>query len=143
MDKLTREFKDYLYERLQEPGAVVEYLNAATEERDPSTLLLALRYVAEARGIASVASMADLNRESLYKMLSDQGNPRLSSMLSVLEVLGVQMQFRALKPESLGDRARYEVRPMLAMVHDEKGYIPELEDEYDSADTREPEPAAA
>jgi probable addiction module antidote protein len=143
MGKLTKDFKEYLHERLQEPGAIIAYLNAALEGGDPSTFLLALRYVAEARGIASVAAMADLNRESLYRMLSDQGNPRLSSMLSVLGALGVEIQLRPVNRGLLAQGVRDEVRPMLAAVHAEKGYIPELEDEHDSAYTREPEPAAA
>lgn len=141
MERLTTDFRDYLNERLQEPGAVVGYLNAALEGGDPSTFLLALRNVAEAQGIASIASMADLNRESLYRMLSDQGNPRLSSMLAVLGAIGVQIQLRPLSQDVAKKSERDEMRPMLADT--EKGYILELEEGYDSTYTREPEPVAA
>jgi probable addiction module antidote protein len=37
--------------------------------------LLALRNVAEARGMTKLAARSKLNRESLYKMLSKRGNP--------------------------------------------------------------------
>src|SRR5688572_1913595 len=97
MDKLTTDFKEYLYERLQDPEAAAEYLNAAGEGDDAASFLIALRLVAESRGIAQVAQKADLNRESLYKMLSDQGNPRLSSMLAVFEAVGLQIQVKPLR----------------------------------------------
>lgn len=96
MAKLTKNYKEHLFERLQTPEEITGYLNAAIEEDDTSVLLLALRDVAEARGIAKVAEEAGLNRESLYRMLSDQGNPRLSSLLALLEVLGVGLQTKTL-----------------------------------------------
>ena len=53
----------------------VEYLKASLEEGDmPEVFLMALRNVAEARGISKLARNAHLNRENLYKMLSKEGN---------------------------------------------------------------------
>ena len=47
-----------------------------------------LRNVAEAQGgIAQLAEKAKLNRESLYKMLSERGNPELKSLDALLHVL--------------------------------------------------------
>jgi probable addiction module antidote protein len=96
MARLTKNYKEHLFERLQTPEEITGYLNAAIEEGDVAVLLLALRDVAEARGIAKVAEEACLNRESLYRMLSDQGNPRLSSLFALLDVLGVGLQTRPL-----------------------------------------------
>src|SRR5688500_8944836 len=45
MDKLTTDFKEYLYERLQDPEAAAEYLNAAGEGDDAASFLIALRLV--------------------------------------------------------------------------------------------------
>lgn len=118
MDKLTTDFKDYLYERLQDPEAASEYLNAASESGDTSTFLLALRLVAESRGISQVALDAELNRESLYKMLSDQGNPRLSSMLAVFEAIGVQIQVKPLKSDNT---TKATVTPSLVEIEEGEG----------------------
>ena len=72
----------------------LEYLNAALEENDPALLLTALRQVAEARGgLGDLAKKTGLNRESLYRMLSEQGNPTIYSLNEELDALGLQLQF--------------------------------------------------
>src|SRR5688500_6948835 len=101
MDKLTRDYKEYLYDRLQHTDGVAADLNAVIEDGDVSALLLAMRYVAEARGFSSVAHAAGLNRESLYRMLSNGGNPRLSSMVSLFEAFGVELQVRPVQRRAL------------------------------------------
>lgn len=148
MDKLTTDFKEYLYERLQDPVAASEYLNAAGESQDACSLMLALRLVAEARGISQVAEDAGLNRESLYKMLSDQGNPRLSSMLAVFEAVGVQLQVKPLKRRTSAPQGK--IRPSLVGpdVEQEETIIAQLanreqESEHGSAHTSNRKPAAA
>ena len=61
-----------------------EYLKAALEDSDePRVLLLALRHLAQAHGIAKVAKAAGIERESLYRALSEKGNPRLSTLVAV------------------------------------------------------------
>jgi probable addiction module antidote protein len=148
MDKLTTDFKEYLHERLQDPEAAAEYLNAAMEGHDACSFLLALRLVAEARGISQVAQDADLNRESLYKMLSDQGNPRLSSMLAVFEAIGVQIQVKPLRRDISATRGT--VIPTLAGPDEiqEEAIMAQLsnaaqESEYGSAHTSDFKSAAA
>jgi probable addiction module antidote protein len=87
-----------LLERLKEPAYAVEYLEAALEERDmPAVFLLALRNVAEARGMARLAQETKLNRENLYAMLSERGNPVLSSLHVILDALGMRLSVE-LKP---------------------------------------------
>lgn len=70
-----------------------EYLKAAMEESDePEVLLIALRHLAEARGgLAKVAKAAGIERESLYRALSPQGNPRLSTLLAVTKAIGLKL----------------------------------------------------
>lgn len=85
-----RRYKQFLQEQLQEPGAAAAYLNAALEDEDIHVFLLALRDITEAQGgMSHLASETDLNRESLYKTLSMRGNPRLSSLRSVLGACGL------------------------------------------------------
>jgi probable addiction module antidote protein len=68
-----------------------EYLKAALEESDdPSVLLVALRRLAHAHGIAKVAKATGIERESLYRALSEKGNPRLSTLVAVTKVLTVE-----------------------------------------------------
>ena len=89
--KASKDYKAYLHETLADPNEAAEYLNAALEEGDESVFLLALRDVAEAHGIAKLAGQANLNRESTYKMLSEQGNPRLSSLWALLDSIGLRL----------------------------------------------------
>lgn len=87
-------YKDYLYKALTDPKKAAEYLNAALEEDDLPTFILALKDVVEAvgGGVGNVAQKSHLNRENLYKMLSKHGNPRLSSLKQLIQSLGLEMQ---------------------------------------------------
>jgi len=88
----SKAYQEYLIERLRDPREAEEYLNAALEEEDPQLFLLALRNVAEAQGgVAQLAEKAKLNRESLYKMLSERGNPELKSLDTLLHALGFRL----------------------------------------------------
>ena len=85
-------YHEDLLERLKDPAYAVAYLEAALEESDmPAVFLLALRNVAEARGIARLARETKLNRENLYAMLSEHGNPVLSSLYVILDALGMKL----------------------------------------------------
>ncbi len=91
----SRSYKEYLHEQLQDPEAAAAYLNAALEDDDLHVFLLALRDIAEAQGgMSHLASETDLNRESLYKTLSIRGNPRLSSLRSVLGACGLSISIQ-------------------------------------------------
>jgi DNA-binding phage protein len=45
-------------------------------------------------GIGTLAKLTQLNRENLYAMLSETGNPRLSSLTTILHTLGFEISFR-------------------------------------------------
>jgi probable addiction module antidote protein len=89
----SKSYQEGLIEALKDPREAAEYLNAAIEEGHRELFLLALRNVAEARlgGMAQLAEQAGLNRESLYRMLSEQGNPALSSLDKLLHALGLRL----------------------------------------------------
>lgn len=77
-------------EALKEPKHAAAFLNAAYQEGGRGLFLLALRNVAEAQGgMARLAVKTGLNRESLYRTLSDRGNPRISTLDAILEALGL------------------------------------------------------
>ena len=72
--KKSKPYQPDLIESLRNPQEAEEYLNVALEEEDPELFLLALRNVTEAQGgVARLAEKTKLNRESLYKMLSERG----------------------------------------------------------------------
>jgi len=73
-----------------------EYLKAALEEQDePRVLLIALRHLAQAQGIAKAAKAAGVERESLYRALSAHGNPRLSTLFAVAKAIGLKLTVKA------------------------------------------------
>ncbi len=88
----TKSYNEYLKESLKDPEEAAAYLNAALEEEDLQVFTLALRDVVESTGgIGPVARKSHLNRENLYKMLSEKGNPRLQSLNSLMNTLGFQL----------------------------------------------------
>ena len=92
MPKRTKKYEENLMESLQNPEEAAAYLNAHLDEEDSEEMfLLALRDVAKAHGFSEVAEQADLGRESLYKALSKDGNPKLSTLKSLLKVVGLKL----------------------------------------------------
>jgi probable addiction module antidote protein len=74
-----------------------EYLKAALEDaEEPKVLLLALRRITQARGgFAKVAKAAGIERESLHRALSARGNPRLSTLVAVMNAIGLKLTVEA------------------------------------------------
>jgi probable addiction module antidote protein len=88
-EAMTRELRE-------NPEFAVEYLRAALEEdSEPRVLLIALRRVVQARGIARIAKAAGVERESLYRALSTRGNPRLSTLAAVTKAVGMRLTVEA------------------------------------------------
>jgi len=80
----------------RDPKFAAEYLQAALEDEDePRVLLIALRHLAQAQGIAKVAKAAGVERESLYRALSVRGNPRLSTLVAVTKAIGLKLTVEA------------------------------------------------
>lgn len=94
---MTRNVRMTHGDHLRDPAVAAEYLNAALEDGEPSVVLMALRNIAEAQegGIAGVAERAHLGRESMYKMLSSSGNPKLSSFTKLIRSLGLHIEVHA------------------------------------------------
>ena len=87
-----RNIEEYLVEKLQDPEEALEYLRAAFKGGDREVILLAIRDVINAReGMETVAQKSKVNRQNLYKMLSEDGNPRLESFFSVITALGLKL----------------------------------------------------
>ncbi len=91
MSQTDVDYEDGLKEDLRDPEEVAAYLNAAIEDGSQEIFLMALRDVTEARGMAQLARESELNRENMYRMMSKQGNPQLSSLLALLDALGLRL----------------------------------------------------
>ncbi|HEY8069120.1 MAG TPA: transcriptional regulator [Burkholderiales bacterium] len=82
--------RGYLLRELADPAFAAAYLNAAVREADPAAFLQALRNVVDANGgITKIAARTDLNRQAVYRMLSENGNPEFRSLQSLLEATGL------------------------------------------------------
>ena len=84
-------YEEGLLQDLQDPEEAAAYLNAALEDGSQEVFLLALRDVARARGLTQLARETSLNRENLYRMLTEKGNPQLSSLTQLLDALGLRL----------------------------------------------------
>lgn len=83
-------------EDLQNPNYAKIYVSTALEEyqndKDAKAFLLVLKDVAEAQGgLTQLAKKTKLNRENLYKVFSAKGNPRLSTVETLLHALGFRL----------------------------------------------------
>ena len=93
----SKPYQESLLESLADANEAAAYLNVALEHGDPEVFLLALRNVADARvgGMSKLAEATGLNRESLYRMLSEQCNPELNSLSRLLHALGLKLAVEA------------------------------------------------
>ena len=90
----TKDYDTFLLEELRDPETAAAYLSAAIEDGEVDEFLIALRNVAEAHGgLGVLSAITKLNRQSMYKMLSEDGNPRLASLLSILRAIGISVTF--------------------------------------------------
>jgi probable addiction module antidote protein len=105
MPKRTRSFKAGQLERLKNPRYAAQYVNAAIEGGDNAALLLALRNVAEAQSVTTVARDAGVSRENVYRMLSETGNPCYTSLQGILGALGLRFNIQPV-PQQPSEGAR-------------------------------------
>lgn len=94
-----RDHQDYLLERLKDTELALAYLNEAFSDDDQRVFLLALKNVIEAQGgdMTAVAEEATISRQNLYKVLSAKGNPKLTSLRSILHTIGYELAIQPSK----------------------------------------------
>lgn len=90
----AKPYDDIIKERLKDPEYCLEYLNASLAENEPSQFLLALRRVADSKGISlgQIAESTGINREGLYRILSEKGNPEWKTLFTLLHALGFDLK---------------------------------------------------
>jgi probable addiction module antidote protein len=77
---------------------VTAYLEAALEDNDTALLLAVIGDIARSKGMAQIAKELNLARESLYRSLSQDGNPSFSTIVKVLDNLGFQLSVKQKVP---------------------------------------------
>ena len=84
-------------QQLRTPEEMAAYLDAwlAGAPDDAAGIARALGDIARAKGMSQVARDAGLSRESLYKALSENGNPSFATVLKVARALGVRLHAEA------------------------------------------------
>lgn len=81
---------------LDDAESQADLLADAFESGDASYIANALGVVARARGMAGVAKESGLSREALYRSLSKDGDPRLTTLLSAMRAMGLQLSVKPL-----------------------------------------------
>ena len=83
--------------QLRTPEEMAAYLEAWLVEapEDSAGIARALGDIARAFGMSKVAKQSGLSRESLYKALSEDGNPSLDTILRVARAVGVRLHASA------------------------------------------------
>lgn len=84
-------FSDYLEATLTDPEEAAAFLDAVMEMNDPATLLVALRHVARAHGMAEITRRTEMGEKTLFKSLSETGNPTLATVSKVLHAVGLRL----------------------------------------------------
>lgn len=83
---------------LESEEAIAIFLADALETADAAYIAKAMGVVARAKGMTQLARETGLSREQLYRSFSEQGNPTLKTMLTVMRALGVDLTVRPHEP---------------------------------------------
>ena len=88
------------------------YIEAMLEDGDARAVPVALRTVVDAvGGMTVLAEKTGLSRETLYRTLSERGNPRLDTLTVILAAFGLRL---TVQPAQKSRARRSEPRPALA-----------------------------
>lgn len=94
----------------EHPEEIQLYLDVAFEEAEKdgnwAAFMASVRTVAEVKGgIGELAGKLECSRTNLYKTLSEEGNPRLSTLASILQALGYRLSVQPAAVEAVGEES--------------------------------------
>lgn len=90
---------------LTNEARIVAYIDAALEDGDPQLIAAALGDVAKVRGMSVVAEKVGMSRTSLSRALSADSRAEFSTIIKVMNVLGVRMRADSARPQKTAKRA--------------------------------------
>jgi len=89
---MTLEIKPFdIAEHLNTPEDIRTFLQEVLDTGDESDFIHALSTAARAMGMTEVAKKAGVTRASLYKSLSENGNPGFITISKVTKALGCKL----------------------------------------------------
>lgn len=77
---------------LADPVDQADALNDALDSGSAAVVAIALRDIAKARGMTEVARKVGITRAGLYKALSGDGDPKLSTFVALLAALNIKLK---------------------------------------------------
>lgn len=91
--KPYKNYNEYLMTQLKDHEVAMIYLNEALKDPDPKVFLTALKDVVAAQGFekTNLAKKAHFSRQTIYRILSDKGNPRWDRIIPLIEAMGLQV----------------------------------------------------
>lgn len=94
---------------LKTPETIAGFLRVSLEDGDPLFVTVSLRTAAAAiGGMAVLAERTGLSRETLYRTLSERGNPRLDTLARLYAAFGLRLSVEPLT--EVPERFRSAVR---------------------------------
>jgi probable addiction module antidote protein len=79
----------------EHPDEIEDYITIVFEEYakdgDAASLLSSLRIISRVKGVTATAEAAGMTRKGLQKALSEQGNPKFSSINAIMKALGYNL----------------------------------------------------
>lgn len=88
-----------MYELVLGSMAELPLVMHAFDSADTDSIAYALGLVARARGMSRVARQAGVARETLYRALREDGDPKLSTLLGAIEAHGRVSRIHRRKPK--------------------------------------------
>lgn len=85
-------------EHLDDAKSQEALIKDAFKSGDPRYISHALGIIGRSRGMTQLSRDAGISRRALYKALSKDGDPRLSTLTSVLSALGVKISVKLTAP---------------------------------------------
>jgi probable addiction module antidote protein len=85
-------------EFLSDPESMAAYMDEAFATNDPAFIAHALGTIARAKSMTEIAKKTGLSRESLYRSLSADGRPELSTIMKVMKALDLQLSAHTTTP---------------------------------------------
>ena len=76
---------------LDSEDVIAAYLTAVLDENDPALFVAALGDVARARGMTQISNDTGISHMGLYKSLSENGNPTVSTLQKVLTAFNLKL----------------------------------------------------
>lgn len=94
-------------DHLRTNAEIAAYIEAVLADGDARAVPVALRTVADVLGgMNALAERTGLSRETLYRTLSEKGNPRLDTLAALLAAFGLRLSVQPLQKA----RGRREIR---------------------------------